>query len=233
MYHKVSPGIEDNLTIDPYKLAAQWQWLQQEGYSTLSLPQYIDIASGKRQTYPEKAILITFDDGYLNNQLYAYPLLQKLGWQATFFIIADVVEGTREPEHTIQDVKMTTDQLRMLDPATVQLALHGYRHEHFGHLPVDEIVQVLSTSIAIFDKSGLPYHKALAYPYGARPKGEMLMQLKKEMAAMGITAAFRIGNQVSKVPSPDIYEIKRIDICGTDTLEQFKIKLRKGKLKPF
>ena len=53
------------------------------------------------------------------------------------------------------------------------------------------------------------------------------------MKENNIDAAFRIGNQVCRIPAPDIYEIRRIDIKGTDTMDDFRIKLRKGKLKPF
>jgi hypothetical protein len=63
--------------------------------------------------------------------------------------------------------------------------------------------------------------------------GKHFPQLKRIMAEMGIKAAFRIGNKVSEVPAPDMYELKRIDIKGTDTVADFKIKIKKGKLKPF
>ena len=58
-------------------------------------------------------------------------------------------------------------------------------------------------------------------------------RLKEWMKENNIDAAFRIGNQVCQIPAPDIYEIRRIDIKGTDTMDDFRIKLRKGKLKPF
>ncbi len=232
MYHRVWPGMADSLTITPEKLEEQWMWLKTQGYATLSLQQYLDIATGKQITYPEKSLLITFDDGYLNNLTYAYPLLQKLGWQATFFIIGGTLDGTY-PLSEGCDQKMVIEDLQKLDAATVQLALHGYQHEHFKQKSLAELKEILQKSIDVFEQSGLTYYRSLAYPYGGRPKGNDLEQLKTMMQELGITSAFRIGNQVSKVPAPDIYEIRRIDICGTDTMNEFKIKLKKGKLKPF
>lgn len=233
MYHSVYPGVEDSLTITPEKLRQQWEWLKQEGYATLSLPQYLDIASGKTTDYPAKAILLTFDDGYLNNLAYVYPLLKELGWQATFFIIADTVDATNKPEEGRWG-KMGLKEMQQLDPAVVQLALHGYHHEHFNKASLDEIKAALYKSIEVMDASGLPYHKVLAYPYGARPKDATKLQgMRTAMKEMGINAAFRIGNQVSRIPAPDMLELKRIDICGGDSMEEFKIKLKKGKLRPF
>ncbi len=232
MYHRVWPDMANSLTITPEKLQEQWDWLKAEGYSTLSLSQFLDIATGKLSNYPERSLLITFDDGYLNNLTYVYPLLQQLDWQATFFIIGGTLDGTYPLGEGV-DEKMTPVHLRTLDPNVIQLAMHGYQHEHFKQISNAEIKNVLETSIKIFERSGLPFYKSLAYPYGARPKGSNMEQLKEAMPQLGITSAFRIGNQVSRVPVPDIYEIRRIDICGTDSMDDFKVKLKKGKLKPF
>ena len=234
MYHKVWPGLNDALTISPEKLEEQWAFLKQEGYNTISLREFIRISQSATTPLPSKSILITFDDGYVNNYEYAYPLLKKMGWQATFFIVADNIDGTAKKETDSREYKMDLNGLRQLDPSIVQLAMHGYHHEHFGRLTLDEIKAVILKSVQVFDNSGLPYSKVLGYPFGARPKEETTLRALKEwMKATGIEAAFRIGNQVSKIPAPDMMELKRIDIKGSDTLNEFKIKLKKGKLKPF
>jgi len=116
----------------------------------------------------------------------------------------------------------------------IRLGLHGYHHENFSEHPVEELEQVVRSSCAAFEQAGIPYQKVLAYPYGARPKDwKAFLGLKAWMSDFGIEAAFRIGNKPQQVPAADLYELKRIDIRGEDSLEDFKIKLRKGKLKPF
>ena len=127
---------------------------------------------------------------------------------------------------------MSPAELRQVDPEIVQLALHGYAHENMSKIPLEESIQALKASVQSFENSKLTYYKVLAYPYGARPASGS-DKLKKAMADIGISAAFRIGNKVNPVPAADIFEIKRIDIKGTDTLAEFIIKCSKGKLKPF
>ena len=234
MYHRVWPGREDDLTITPEKLQAQWAFLRQEGYQPVSIQEFNRVSRSGNNPPGKKSILITFDDGYVNNYQYAYPLLKEMGWQATFFIVADTIDGTAKKETNEIEYKLDLDGLRQLDPATVQLAMHGYHHEHFSKLSLEEIKSAITTSVKIFNESGLPYCKALAYPYGSRPKdAATLALLKTWMSEIGIETAFRIGNQVSKVPAPDLFEIRRIDIKGTDSMADFRIKLTKGKLKPF
>lgn len=233
MYHKVWPGRNDDLTISPERLREQWMYLKGEGYTTLSIGEYLEIAKGQKQA-PRKAVLITFDDGYRNNLTYAYPLLKELGWNATFFIITNSIEGVTEPVDHEAEQKMTPEELKSLDPATVQLGMHGYAHRNLGKIGIEEMERELTNSVNAFSNSGLQFAKVFAYPYGGRPSDkETLNKVKELMTASGIEAAFRIGNRVSKVPAPDIFEIRRIDIRGTDTISTFKTKLAKGKLKPF
>ena len=231
MYHKVWPGISDSLTITPERLREQWQLLRSEGYQPLSLPAYLDIATGNRQI-SGKPILLTFDDGYRNNLMYAYPLLKEFGWQATFFIITGTIDGAVSNDTDEMEQKMNLDELKQLDPAFVQLAMHGYIHEDMSKISLIEARNALERSLQVLGSSSLRWHKVLAYPYGARP-GKDFAALKELMAGMGIKAAFRIGNRVSEVPAKDLFELKRIDIKGTDTIKNFRVKLKKGKLKPF
>lgn len=231
MYHRVWPQENDGLTISPERLREQWLYLKNEGYHTLSMQEFLRIINDKLP-YPSKSILLTFDDGYKNNLEYVYPLLKELNWKATFFIIAATLLET-DGETGISK-KMNLDELRTLDPSIVQLGLHGYHHEHFSKLNNNEIKNIITQSVRAFEKNSLPFCKVLAYPYGDRPKNKKQFdELKTWMDSIGINAAFRIGNKVTRLPVNDIYEIKRIDIKGTDTLEDFKIKLKKGKLKPF
>jgi peptidoglycan/xylan/chitin deacetylase (PgdA/CDA1 family) len=61
------------------------QWLAQNGWKTLSTVAFADaLASGK---IPRKSVLVTFDDGYLDNWVYAHPVLAELGQRATIFLI--------------------------------------------------------------------------------------------------------------------------------------------------
>jgi len=232
MYHKVWEGVNDSLTMTPEKLREQWLWLKEQGYNAIHLADFL--RATKTGIYKEKSILITFDDGYTNNLQYAYPLLKELNWAATFFIIADNVDGTAKRSIDASNRKMDLAELKQLDPATVQLGMHGYNHESFSDTKIEDIKNILEKSVHAFESSGLVFHKVLAYPYGARPKvASEFSTLKKWMLEFGMEAAFRIGNKPCAMPAPDIFEIKRIDIKGADTIKDLTIKLRKGKLKPF
>lgn len=83
MYHHVRPGA-GMIACTPENFEDQLRWLQEHGYRSLTLAEFIEHLNGKDVG---KAVLITFDDGYLNNWVYAYPLLQKYQFKATIFLV--------------------------------------------------------------------------------------------------------------------------------------------------
>lgn len=83
MYHHVRPQ-GGMIACTPENFESQLQWLQKKGYRSLSLDEFAQHLAGKNMG---KAVLITFDDGYLNNWVYAFPLLKKYGFKATIFLV--------------------------------------------------------------------------------------------------------------------------------------------------
>ena len=73
-----------------------------------------------------------------------------------------------------------------------------------------------------------------AYPYGAIPANRKTRKaLRHALRKHGIEFALRIGSRVNMFPFSDVYELKRIGINGTDSLRQFRTKLKKGRTRPF
>jgi peptidoglycan/xylan/chitin deacetylase (PgdA/CDA1 family) len=233
MYHRIWPGQQDGLTLTPEQLKQQWYYLKAEGYQALSMQEFLEIAIGRAKP-PDKCMLLTFDDGYKNNLTFVYPLLQELRWCATIFLIGNTLDGTATAAASPIDEKLTLSDLQAMDPAVVQLGLHGYCHENFSQHTAAEISTIMQQTYQAFREAGIIFEPVLAYPYGARPKDAVVMgEMKQVFIEQELKAAFRIGNKPQRLPAEDVYELKRIDIRGGDSLEDFKIKLRKGKLKPF
>lgn len=84
MYHHVSP-VDGMISVSTTNFEDQLRWLQRRGYRSLSCDQFAGHLSG--QPVPAKSVLITFDDGYLDNWVYAYPLLKKYGFTAVVFLV--------------------------------------------------------------------------------------------------------------------------------------------------
>jgi len=107
MYHSVGPekdGFRWNHLITPLDVfEAQMEALAERGWKTITLRQLYDHIS-KGTSVPERSVVLTFDDGYLDNWVFAYPILKKYGHHAVVWMSTDFVnpEGTIHP--TLEDV---------------------------------------------------------------------------------------------------------------------------------
>lgn len=90
MYHHVRPGA-GMIATTPEHFEDQLRWLAKNGYTTLTTGQFARHLQG--EGVPSKSVLLTFDDGYLDNWVYAYPLLKKYGFKATVFLVTSWVHG--------------------------------------------------------------------------------------------------------------------------------------------
>ena len=54
-------------------------------FNIVTMEQVIDAVEGKSEL-SEKALLLTFDDGYIDNYTFAFPILEEFGIQGSFFI---------------------------------------------------------------------------------------------------------------------------------------------------
>ena len=83
MYHVIaSPPATAQLPelfVDPKTFTAQMEWLERQGYAAVSLNQVYD-AWFKGGKLPDKPVVLTFDDGYRGDYVYARPTLRRLRW---------------------------------------------------------------------------------------------------------------------------------------------------------
>jgi biofilm PGA synthesis lipoprotein PgaB len=83
-YHDVVQDVRDHpdpYAVDAGQLAMQFAWLKENGYRVVSLDDVIAAQQGRRPL-PEKAVLLTFDDGYRSVYTRVYPLLKAFGYPA-------------------------------------------------------------------------------------------------------------------------------------------------------
>lgn len=88
-YHKVDEQ-KIALSISSQEFEEQIKYLAKEGYHTIT-PSEMMNALEYGTPLPEKPIMITFDDGYLDNYTNAYPILKKYGFTATIFLVTGFI----------------------------------------------------------------------------------------------------------------------------------------------
>lgn len=95
MYHYVrdvdqTDAVGYNLSVAPELFAQQMAWLHDNGYTTIQVAQLARCLRSEASC-PDKAVVLTFDDGYSDAHSAALPILQQYGFTATFYIVSDFV----------------------------------------------------------------------------------------------------------------------------------------------
>ncbi len=168
MYHQIAFTESNNdplgLAVRPEAFESQLQVLYKKGYKTLILD---DIFDGKifQDSHHQKYVAITFDDGYLDNYLEAFPILKKFNFTATIFL----------PTAHIGQVNfwdgggfslMTWDQVKEMHEYGISFQSHSLNHTDLTTLPENEVMEELVNSRdMILEELGSPVEH-LSYPYG-------------------------------------------------------------------
>jgi len=129
MYHKVTKdaGQLGAFAITPEELAADFAFLRESDYQVVTMQALIDFVLGEGKL-PQNPIVLTFDDGYFSDYLYAYPLVQQYNIPIVSSIIGHVAdEYKEEPPAGIIYPHLTWPQMaEMVKSGLVEIQNHGY-----------------------------------------------------------------------------------------------------------
>ncbi|MBQ9737823.1 MAG: polysaccharide deacetylase family protein, partial [Clostridia bacterium] len=129
MYHSIlrSTNTHGNYIISESAFESDLKFLKDNGYTTIFIGDLIDYVEGGKEL-PQKPVILTFDDGYYNNYLYAFPLLKKYNSKAVLSIIGYYTDlYTETPDENPSYSHVTWGNVKdMLSSGLVELQNHSY-----------------------------------------------------------------------------------------------------------
>lgn len=128
MYHLVLEGSKGNkYIVSPADFESDLKYLRDNGYTTVVMQDLINYVYEGAEL-PEKPIVLTFDDGYYNNYVYAYPLLKKYDSKAVISIVGAYTDLYSEtPDTHVNYAHLTWDNVKeMADSGYVEIQNHTY-----------------------------------------------------------------------------------------------------------
>lgn len=220
LYHDLSSKwwlINDDYTVTPALFAAQMEWLYANGYKAIS---FADVGT---ESSLEKAVIITFDDGYASFVHYAFPFLRAYGFKATINIIGQYV-GSYITDRGARPT-LSWDEYRYLAASgLVSLGchtdrLHVFRHQGAAGVSDEVLFEDLQQFQKIFAKEMGAPSEIIAWPYGLYNERSITVARK---------AGFRyiLTSKSGFYQHADNYtEIPRINISNKDQLFTFQSRL--------
>lgn len=166
LYHHVATDTPPSTSISPADFTGHLQYLKDNNFNVIALDDMIKrLKSG--QSLPDKAVAITFDDGYSSIYSEAFPLLQSFGYPFALFL-------STGPINNNQANYMNWDQVREMADAGTVIANHLIDHPYMLQRKPEENdqqwleglrQQLLQAEATISAETGQS-HRYLAYPYG-------------------------------------------------------------------
>lgn len=195
MYHEVGDrwnGSSTSVSVAAFK--RQMEFLRVHRYRVISLANFLkELKTDRRISF--KTVVVTFDDGYLDNFKNAFPILKQLDLPATIFMITENIN---------REGWLAEEDLRILDDSGVSIGSHTVNHAFLPSLSAKEVFFELTESKKRLEKIlGRP---VTLFSY---PAGGVTQEIRELVKKAGYDGAVTTNYGTSR---SDPYALHRIKI---------------------
>lgn len=216
MYHNVRPidfkstnAFVSDLTLPPTEFELQLRYLKDRGISTVTMEDLNLYLAGRREL-PARSVVLTFDDGFENNYLYAMPLLKRYGFVGTFYIIPGMIG---------QNEYMSWREAQEMVSGGMEIGSHTMSHPDLAKASASAREwQLVESKRVLQEKLGVSI-RSLSYPSGAYNQ-DVVAAAKKAGYVIAVTTQYGTIQDRRK-----IMDLPRVRIHGTDQLAGFRLRL--------
>ena len=229
MYHDLTqdPNKTSSMTITDERFRLDMEFLESFGYTPLFPSEVEEIGEGKR-SLPARPVMITFDDGYYNNYVYAYPLLRQRGMRAVVSIIgSQTALFTENGEENAYWSHLRAERLRETEDV-FEIQNHSWNLHEYGERRgclrrsgEDEAryAKLLHEDTEqLIEEIGLPAPECYTYPFGAC--SEESERILREMGFLCTLGCEERINTVTRDPE-SLYQLGRFNRAAFESTDDF------------
>ncbi|WP_297423219.1 polysaccharide deacetylase family protein [Clostridium sp.] len=210
-YHSINESADNEVTMTPEMLRKQLQYIKDQGYITLTISELKDYLL-KDASIPKNSIVITFDDGYMDNYRNAFPILKNLNMVATIFCITSNLDGS---------YYLSKDAISEMSRYGIDIESHTVTHPKLDKLTYDNQLKELSESKKTLESITGKEVTSIAYPFGNFNDDTI-----KAAKTAGYTLGFTTNRGLSD-RNDNPLKLDRIYISSKYNMETFKEILSK------
>ncbi len=220
MYHDISDVPPDDVyraasNVLSADFSAQLDYLECAGYTAITLSQLFEAIDG-RGALPEKAIVLTFDDGYGDHYTQAFPILKQHAMTGAFAIITGYVEAGGD--------YMSWGQIREMSEAGMEIMSHTQTHIDLNTSDDGSVEEQLRGSrAALEERTGRPV-EFFVYPSGEPFRSgteERQAQVVSMLAEAGYRGALLAGPSSSEQDPAQPFALNRLRVGESTDLATY------------
>lgn len=229
MYHAFGASTEpaSRYVIPAPRFARQMAWLKWMRYRVISMQEYLRYRH-EGSLPPRRSVVITIDDGYLDNWALACPVLSKYRYPATIFVVTDQVGGNYRssvPSELDDRPMLIWANIKTMSERGLQIGAHSRTHPDLTKLSSEGAYQeILGSKLDLECKLGIAID-VFSYPFG-----DYDANVQKLVERAGFSASCTVNAGVNTVITP-LLALRRVEIHGTDSLFDFALAVCFGERK--
>ena len=216
MYHAVEsasrPPKYKHFYVLADEFAGQMKMLKRAGYTPITFSQLAAARAGT-SPLPPKPVLLTFDDGYANLLPNVCPVMERLGFAYTVFLVSERIGKTND--WVAPDGYHSTPLLSWAEIAEMQQSklasfeAHTATHPKLSALSLDDARRELAASKDTLEQTLQTPISVLCYPYGDVSDG--VVNLVQELGySQAVTTEFgrvRPSDNPLRLPRISVYHV--------------------------
>lgn len=214
VYHRVcsdSDHFHSSYAVRASDFRRQMEYLMSRGYAAVTLDELLE-KDRRPSSGTSKRVLITFDDGYLDNYTNAFPILNDLGLPAVIFLVADFSRRTNW-----WDTPLGVPEARLLDPShieemaagRIEFGSHTLTHRSLPGLDDAALGEELRASRKAIEQVARKPVRAFSYPYS-----HVDHRVKLAVQDAGYACGFAVNSGPFR-PEVDRWEIRRVNVTSS------------------
>lgn len=234
MYHKVGePPAGSKLAklwVSAAKFRRQMAYLSDEGWHPIT---FKDLYShwDKATPLPSNPMIITFDDGYLNNYTEAFPILRDFGFRAVLYVVVQTVgwdNRWHDPASETRIPMVSWPQLKEMQKAGWEIGSHTMNHPNLKRIDIKEVKREVEKSRSVIAEFTEETPDSFAYPYGA---GEDVPAIVEAVKLAGYRTAVTVhsGKWTADKFLERPFNLPRAFVRGDDNLFDYHLHLTRGR----
>lgn len=226
MYHRVINSKDNEGVHGTYiyedMFRKHLKYLKENNYEVITFKELKRISWRNRFNSNKKYIIITFDDGYVDNYELAFPILKEFNFKATIFLMAESTYNEWDVKSSNEKIfpLMTKEMILEMQDYGIEFGAHTFNHPKLNKVSNEDIKHQVIDCKKILEEKIDSDIITFAYPYG------LLNDYAKKMAEKA-GYDFAVATDSGTVClSDDLFQIRRIAIFPNTNLRSFKRKVK-------
>lgn len=199
MYHNIlkSNSRSSKFIVTENQFEEDLKYLKEKGYNTVVMEDLVAYVYDNKPL-PEKPIVLSFDDGYYNNYVYAYPLLKEYGFRGVLSVIGYYTDLYTE---------------------------NGEKNENYSHVTWDDIKEMSTSGVIELQNHSYNLHSTDKGRNGSKKKkGESEEEYKKILTEDLKKLQTNFEEKMNQTPSTYTYPFGSVSEASYDIIKEMGFK---------